>query len=130
MGNYVSLADVAADFANSDRGKQLKAELERFKAESPARYRRKYSYKLTQSHLSAECNFACAVDRFELLNQMRSQRYEGLEIDRECFDELYEEYHQFVLDAAEEIRQYHQHRELLDQAILDEDAQREREKGA
>jgi len=118
---FVSLADVCNDFVNSDEGKKLKAEFDRQKAESPARFDRKHDVQAMQAHMAADANFSCAMYRFQVLNQMRKEWERNPDIMHEDFDEIYAEYQQYVLDAADYIRQYRERMIVLDQAVIDED---------
>ena len=117
---FVSLADVAKDFLNSDEAKKLKAKFDAEKAKSPARFARKHDFQAMQAHMSADCNFACAAQRYQMLSEMRSD-YDRTFVMHEDFDEIYAEYQQYVLDAADYIRQYRERIAVLDQAIIDED---------
>ena len=118
---FVSLADVCKDFVNSEQGKKLKAKFDAEKAKSPARFARKHDFQAMQAHMAADANFSCAMQRFQMLNQMRKEWERNPDVMHEDFDEIYAEYQQYVLDAADYIRQYRERIAVLDQAIIDED---------
>ena len=118
---FVSLADVISDFVNSEEGKRFKEQQLAERAKSPARYNLKHDMQAFQYTQAADCNFSCAMHRFQTLNQMRKEWERNPDIMHEDFDELYDEYQQYVLDAADYIRKYKERKALLEQAVIDED---------
>jgi len=115
-----TLADLVIDFVNSKEGKKAKALFDAEKAKSPARFAKKHDFQAMQAHMSADANFSCAMYRFQAMNSMRKE-YERTGEMHEDFDMLYKEYQQYVLDAADHIRQLREREAILDQAIIDED---------
>jgi hypothetical protein len=120
--NLVTLADAAVSFANSKQGKKLKAMFDAERAESPARFAKKHDFEAMQSRMSADANFICAMHRFQALSGMRKD-WENSGDMNEHFDQVFKEYQQYTLDAADYIRQYRDRQAVLDQAIIDEDNQ-------
>jgi cellobiose phosphorylase len=92
------------------------------RAESPARFAKKHDYEAMQAHMAADANFTCAMYRFQALARMRKDWEQTGEMN-EHFDQVFKEYQQYTLDAADYIRQYRERDAVLDQAIIDEDNQ-------
>lgn len=74
------------------------------------------NHKLTQEHLGAEANFGCAMHRFIALNEMRSD-WSGDGFEQSDFDQIYDEYHDYVLAAARHVKAYRAHKKTLQQAV-------------
>jgi hypothetical protein len=109
---WVPLADVIENISKSKEMQDVLAELNRRKSADPARFELQYSKFLTDQHMAAEMKMSRAVSRFFALNDMRSNCFED-DFDQAEFDRLYEEYHDYVIAAAQNIKSYRDHREFL-----------------
>lgn len=109
---WVPLTDVVENLSKSHEMQNVLAELKLKKSADPARFDLQYSKTLTDQHMAAEVNMSCPFSRFIALNDMRSNCFED-DFDQAEFDALYEEYHDYVIAAAQNIKQYRDHRELL-----------------
>jgi hypothetical protein len=110
--NWAPLTDIVESIANSEELKDAFEILNRRKIDDPARFELQYSKILIDQNMSAEANVSCAVSRFFALNDMRANCFED-DFDQSKFDELYEEYHDYVLAAAKNIKRYRDHRKVL-----------------
>lgn len=122
---FVPLADVVTEFCESAEGKDLFEKLKKQKEEDEARWNLRNCHRLAQEHLAAETSFSCAAHRFVRLNEMRSE-WDSDGFDQSDFDDTYEEYHDYVLRAAEHIKAYRARKKVLQQAVIKQDKKRKR----
>jgi hypothetical protein len=117
---WVPLTDVVKRIASSEKMQDTFKELNLRKVADPARFELQYSKILIDQHMSAEVNVGCAVSRFFAINDMRAHWFDD-DFDQSEFDNLYEEYHDYVLAAANNIKRYRDHRKVLLKKIKRQD---------
>jgi hypothetical protein len=122
---FVPLSEIVTEFCQSTEGKDLFERLKNQKEEDEARWNLRNCHELTEEHMAAEANFSCAAHRFVGLNGMRSE-WGSDGFDDYAFDDLYEEYHDYVLRAAEHIKAYRARRKVLQRAVIKQDKLRKR----
>lgn len=122
---FVPLPDIVTEFCESAEGKDLFEMLKKQKEEDEARWNLRNCHKLAEEHMAVEASFSCAAHRFVRLNGMRSE-WGSDSFDNAAFDVLYEEYHDYVLRAAEHIKAYRARRQVLQRAVIKQDKLRKR----
>ena len=123
----VRLVDVVNNLSETEECKNLVAAMKEKQKADPARYNLQFNYKSLQEHLAAETNFYCAMYRFLALNEMRSEWASNAgNYDKSEFVALYEEYHSYVLAAAQHIKAYRAHKKMLQNAVIKQDKRRKR----
>ncbi len=125
--NFIPLSDFVNDFCESQEGLHLLKDLKKQKEEDPARFNLRFNYKLTSDRQSADINMMCAMDRFKALEELRSEWENGS--DKFCtsdFDELFEEYHDYIIAAGAYVKAYRARRKALQQEVIKQDRKRKR----
>jgi hypothetical protein len=123
----VPLADIIKKFNESAEGKDFHEKLKKQEENDPARFNLKFDYQLKIDRQSADCNFLCAMDRFTSLEEMRSEWRNGDEhFSKPQFDEIFEEYQEYIIAAAQHVQSYRKRKKVLQRAVTKQDKLRKR----
>jgi hypothetical protein len=123
--NFIPLSDFVNDFCKSPEGLQLLNNFKKQKDEDPARFNLRFDYKLTSDRQSADINIMCAMDRFNALEELRSEWQNGS--DKFCkseFNDLFEEYHDYIIAAGDFVKAYRARKNMLQQEVIKQDKKR------